>query len=242
MNYQSTELQHALAARYVIGSLRGLARRKFIKLQMQYPALRDEVIFWELHLNELTQQIPTQAAPQAAWATLQQRLGWQRLPDAQPPAKTPWWAWLSSAVAAVLLIVVVQQTTVQQPEPVPSTDRIAVIQNDAARTLWLIEQREQELYVSATANVDPLSNEDYQLWMLPANGEAPISLGLLPQQGQRTLPVPSTIDLNQVAALAVSREPLGGSPEAIPTGPVVFTTDLLRSQRVRSQKVDAQKT
>ncbi|WP_417683449.1 anti-sigma factor domain-containing protein [Pseudidiomarina aquimaris] len=230
MNYQITELQHALAARYVIGSMRGAARRRFIRLQMQYPELREEVIFWEQRLNELTQQIPTQAAPKTAWAGIQHRLGWQ--PSAVK-AKTPWWAWLSSAAAAVLLVLVIQQPMMQppEPEPVPSTDRIAVIQNDSARTLWLIEQREQQLLVSATSNIEALTNEDYQLWMLPANGEAPISLGLLPQQGQRTLTVPANLDLSQVAALAVSREPLGGSPEAIPTGPVVFTTDLLKAQK-----------
>ncbi|WP_258240010.1 anti-sigma factor [Pseudidiomarina homiensis] len=228
MNYQITELQHALAARFVIGSMRGSARQRFIRLQMQFPRLRDEVIFWEQHLNELTQQIPTQPAPQSAWASIQQRLGWDAAPTTSS-GKTSWWAWLSSIAAAVLLVVLVQQTLLT--EPTPSTDRIAVIQNESARTLWLIEQRDQQLYVSATANVDPLTNEDYQLWMLPANGEAPISLGLLPQQGQRTLTVPAELDLSQVAALAVSREPLGGSPEAIPTGPVVFTTDLLSAQK-----------
>lgn len=228
MNYQITELQHALAARFVIGSMRGRARKRFILLQMQFPRLRDEVIFWEQHLNELTQQIPTQPAPQSAWNSIQQRLGWAST-AATPSSKTSWWAWLSSITAALLLVVLVQQTLLT--EPPPSTDRIAVIQNESARTLWLIEQRDQQLYVSATANVDQLTNEDYQLWMLPVNGAAPISLGLLPQQGQRTLSVPANLDLSQVAALAVSREPLGGSPEAVPTGPVVFTTDLLNVQK-----------
>lgn len=230
MNYQNTELQHALAARYVIGSLRGNARRKFIKLQMQYPKLRDEVIFWEQHLNELTQRIPLTPAPKTAWPKIQQRLGWQTTQQSKTN-KTPWFAWLSSVTAAILLTIIVQQTLITQPQTVPSTDRIAVIQNEKARTLWLIEQRDNALYVAATGNVDPIANEDYQLWMLPANGEAPISLGLLPQQGQRTLQVPANIDLAQVAALAVSREPLGGSPEAVPTGPVVFTTDLLNAQK-----------
>lgn len=230
MNYQNTELQHALAARYVIGSLRGNARRKFIKLQMQYPKLRDEVIFWEQHLNELTQRIPLTPAPKTAWPKIQQRLGWQTTQQSKTN-KTPWFAWLSSVTAAILLTIIVQQTLITQPQTVPSTDRIAVIQNEKARTLWLIEQRDNALYVAATDNIDPIANEDYQLWMLPANGEAPISLGLLPQQGQRTLQVPANIDLAQVAALAVSREPLGGSPEAVPTGPVVFTTDLLNAQK-----------
>lgn len=236
MNYQNTELQHALAARFVIGSLRGNARQKFIKLQMQYPRLRDEVLFWEQHLNELTQQIPLTDAPRSAWPAIQQRLGWQKPSTSASKSTTSWFAWLTSVAAAILLTVIVQQTLITQPEPVPTTDRIAVIQNDSARTLWLIEQQDNALYVAATDNIERVTDEDYQLWMLPVNGEPPISLGLLPQQGQRTLQVPANIDLNQVAALAVSREPLGGSPEAVPTGPVVFTTDLLPAQNVAAEK------
>ncbi|MDP5206304.1 hypothetical protein ORI99_04495 [Alishewanella sp. SMS9] len=52
MKYQSTELQHQLAARYVLGSMRGLARQRFQRLLMDIPALRDEVAFWEEHLHE----------------------------------------------------------------------------------------------------------------------------------------------------------------------------------------------
>ena len=230
MNYNNTELQHALAARFVVGSMRGQARRKFIRLQMRYPKLREEVIFWEQHLNELTEQLPVQAAPTSAWANIQLRLGWLPI-----KSSATWWSWLSTAVAAVLLVVVVNQTLLTEPVPeVPITERIAVVQNSEARTLWLIEQRAEQLYVNATPNVDTLTNEDYQLWMLPSSGAAPISLGLLPQQGQRTLDVPANLDLSQVAALAVSREPLGGSPEAVPTGPVIFTTDLLNATQTQT--------
>ncbi len=228
MNYQTTERQHQLAARYVLGSMRGQARHKFQRLLMEQPKLRDEVTFWELHLNELAAQLPEQQAPKSTWLTIETRLGWRRGQSSNPLEKKAGngWRWLTGALAALLVLVMLNQTLLT-PTPVPEADRIAVIQNSEARTLWLLEQREQLLEVAAVGAIEPLTNEDYELWMLPASGAAPISLGLLPQQGRRSLNVPATVDLQTIAALAVSREPLGGSPLDVPSGPVLFTTDFI---------------
>ncbi|MEX0708146.1 MAG: anti-sigma factor [Woeseia sp.] len=57
----------------------------------------------------------------------------------------------------------------------------------------------------------------------------PVSLGLLPQSGARTLSLDDAA-LNALATsstLAVSLEPLGGSPQPVPTGPVLYTAALL---------------
>jgi anti-sigma-K factor RskA len=69
----------------------------------------------------------------------------------------------------------------------------------------------------------------HELWALPANGAAPVSLGLLPQTGSRKV----ALDPVQAAALlaagqlAVSREPAGGSPTGAPTGPVLIVSKRL---------------
>lgn len=222
MNYQSIELQHQLAARYVVGSMRGLARRRFQRLLMDIPRLREEVAFWEEHLYELTDVVEPKQPSTDVWQKIQERLGW-----AQPKRSSSKWSWLIGAVASLLVVMNVILLTSTDTEVASDIDRVAVIQNENARTLWLIEQRGDELEVAAVGAVERLANEDYQLWMLPEDGTAPVSLGLLPQQGDTSLSISSGIDLAQVSALAVSREPLGGSPEAIPTGPVLYTTDLI---------------
>ena len=80
--------------------------------------------------------------------------------------------------------------------------------------------------VAAEPEQQPAS--DYELWVLRDDG-VPVSLGLLPQSGERELSLsPGAIDaLGRGELLAVSLEPLGGSPEDVPTGPVLYTAALL---------------
>ncbi len=74
-------------------------------------------------------------------------------------------------------------------------------------------------------NTSPPSEGVWQLWLLREGIDAPQSLGLLQELSED-----GRIDLNlatDLAAgsdtLAISVEPEGGSPEAGPTGPIVFT-------------------
>lgn len=224
MNYEATELQHQLAARYVIGSMRGQARARFKRFLMEFPKLRSEVVFWEQHLSTLVEVIPARTPDAAVLKRIYQRLGWQT------EAKPNWWQrWVGfGAATAVLLVMLVVGNIYFEPPTAPvSASRIAVIQGSDARTLWLIEQQQRRLAVKVVGQVELLSNEDYQLWMLPSNGNPPISLGLLPQQGEVVLELAANIALDDIAALAVSREPAGGSPIDVPTGPVLYTTDLV---------------
>lgn len=217
-----TEIQHQLAARYVIGSMRGAARRRFMRLLMTDPAMREHVTFWEQHLFALTETVPARELSPKVWGQIERRLGWVKVEQ----NRGKWWLWGFTAAAALLLINLL--TLVAPFTPVPeSIERVAVVQNDDAQTLWLIKQQGQTLTVNVVGNLEKRADADYQLWMLPQSGSAPISLGLLPQQGERVLTIGNQINLNDVAALAVSREPLGGSPLNVPSGPVVYVTDIV---------------
>lgn len=57
----------------------------------------------------------------------------------------------------------------------------------------------------------------------------PVSVGLLPQSGEATLSLSDEAleGLPLTSTVAVSLEPDGGSPEAVPTGPVLYTAALL---------------
>ena len=66
-----------------------------------------------------------------------------------------------------------------------------------------------------------------ELWVIPADGH-PRSLGLLSQArpGWRAAPAQAAHALRPGVTLAVSLEPVGGSPTGLPTGPVILTGKL----------------
>ena len=63
---------------------------------------------------------------------------------------------------------------------------------------------------------------------MPGEG-APVSLGLVPGDGGRLVLDDSLVQqVSDGALLAVSVEPLGGSPTGVATGPVVLSGSLTR--------------
>ena len=67
------------------------------------------------------------------------------------------------------------------------------------------------------------ADHTHELWIIPAGGGKPVSLGTFSAKGPVTMDMPSAVMPHAApqAALAVSVEPMGGSPTGQPTGPVV---------------------
>ncbi|HEY8938598.1 MAG TPA: anti-sigma factor, partial [Cellvibrio sp.] len=183
MNYLTEERQNALSSEYVLGSLQGQARVRYQRLLMQHNSLRHHLWRWESRLNELGGALPAvQPAPEV-WERIQARLGFGG--SIQSPASTngdqannisllsqrrpralQWFAGLSAAAAILLAVLLVN---VQRAGPlIPA--QIAVVQSEKAQALWLIELREDQLLVTATDKFKPLDNQDYELWMVAADG------------------------------------------------------------------------
>lgn len=223
MKYQQQELLDALAVDFILGAMKGAARKRFQRLMMQQPSARQTVWRWEQHLNPLAESLPATPPDEAVWQRIQQRLGWTAAKATVAPAKTGKY-WLALATAASLLLAVIMLRPLLLS---PVSQDIAVIQTSDAKAWWLVSKAKNTLRVKSTAAVTDDVQHDYELWMLPANGQAPISLGLLPQQGERTLGWPAAAEGIQIAALAVSLEPVGGSVTSAPSGPVLFTAEIV---------------
>lgn len=232
MNYLTDERQHALSSEYVLGSLHGSARVRFQRLLMQHNSLRHTLWHWESRLNELGGALPeVQPAPEV-WERIQTRLGFTTATPntlanvvALPQPKPRGLQWLAGLSAAAAILMAVLLVNLQPVEPL-MPGQIAVVQSEKAQALWLIELRDDQLLVTATDKFKALDNQDYELWMVAADGRPPISLGLLPKQGKLSLSRSALFDQLQVAALAVSLEPLGGSPTGQPTT-VLYTAELV---------------
>ena len=235
MNYLTEERKNALASEYVLGTLHGRARTRFQALLMQHRSLRHVLWQWESRLNNLGGTLPAVAPRPELWEKIQHKLGFTeldlpanvtRLPQIQAqPSGSRTWQWLTgAATAAALILAVFLIMPASTPERIVT--QIAVVQGEKAQALWSIELGKDELVVTATANLQPLPDQDYELWMVAADGRPPVSLGLLPKQGKLTLPRKAILDQVKIAALAVSQEPLGGSPNGQPTK-VLYTTEIV---------------
>jgi anti-sigma-K factor RskA len=226
MNYLTEERKNALASEYVLGTLHGRARIRFQALLMQHRSLRHVLWQWESRLNSLGASLPAIAPRPELWQKIQQQLGFNetelpanvvRLPQVPiKPTNSRTWQWLAGTATAAALVLAL--FIVQPKAPVERLQtQIAVVQSEKAEALWSIELGKNELSIVATDSFKALPDQDYELWMVAADGRPPVSLGLLPKQGKLTLPRKAILDQVKIAALAVSQEPLGGSPTGQPT-------------------------
>ena len=67
----------------------------------------------------------------------------------------------------------------------------------------------------------PTSDRTFELWAMAPGATQPRSLGVISPNGELKLSrLPA--DLRDGATLAISIEPIGGSPTQLPSGPVVY--------------------
>lgn len=223
MDYGRPDRADRLAAEYVLGTLRGPARRRFVALLPGHPALRDAVRQWQDRLAPLAASIEPVTPPAALWPRIEARL-FGTEPAAAPLA---WWRrlalWqgatgLTALAAAMLLALVLQQPAVQPPIVIVLGVNPDVPQTVQARFVASLGADGRSLVLEPIDPPPLEATQSLELWAVPPAG-APRSLGIVRADAATTLLRAQL--LSDTAALAVSIEPAGGSPSGAPTGPIV---------------------
>ena len=221
MKSGNRELVDRLAAEYVLGTLRGRARRRFERWLVS-PQVGDIVKGWEARLAGLEPRLDRVTPPAAVWRGIEARLALARRPVNR---------WLAVA-ASLIFVAVIGFYALRQPPQLLATQR-AVIQENARTIYWSVELLgdNQELAVHVQTAHALEAGKALELWVLPApgvNNGQPVSLGLLPASGaeRRALTAAQRAALAGAKQLAVSLEPAGGSPTGLPTGPVLHVASL----------------
>jgi anti-sigma-K factor RskA len=224
-------LVEKLAAEYVLGTLRGGARRRFESLMRDSAVLRRAVVEWEDRLHPMSELSTPQQVDPHVWSSIASRLDLQ---PQGPVGKTSFWRNLrenlgfwrgigisSTALAAILVAVLV----VKQPESaLPAASHIAMLTDDKAQPIAVVtgNAERRQLTVKLVNPLDVAVDKSLELWAVPKEG-APRSLGLLVGNESVTLPMPENMSPESIPLLAVTLEPKGGSPNPNgPTGPIVF--------------------
>jgi len=230
MNLHAPGRADALAAEYVLGTLRGRARSRFERLARSDPLLAEAVRQWEERLIPLAQELPSVAPPARVWQAIVKRTHGSTRGAREARRRPSLWTnlslWRGLALAglasAFVLAVALFTPAPERPE---GTLVVVLAAQDAKPALVASADRTgRVLTVKALAPVELAGDRALELWALPDGGN-PRSLGLVSASGVVRLALPRSADeaLRNVPALAVSLEPSGGSPTGLPTGPVLYS-------------------
>ena len=226
MRIGSDALREALAAQYVLGTLRGAARRRFERNLAVDQLLRTRVQAWQERLAPLDGSITPVEPPARVWRSVEARLRPGR------PAAPAWWdnlrfwraAALASFLAAAVLAVSLSVLLPREPQ------MMVVVMSDqseqpAMTVSWHTDDRgEKRLRIRVLGHAEMAPDTAWELWALPAEGAKPVSLGLISTHETQTMMLPPRLAemIDTAQGMAMSVEPKGGSPTGQPTGPVLY--------------------
>ena len=226
MKLANPELRDRLASEYVLGTMRGAARRRFQEYLKRDDALRSDVARWETHLTPLADRLPAVTPPARVWARIEAQL--DRASGIKSTVSGGFWSnigfWRTlglgaSGLAAVLLFSLLSPKT-QLLEYQPVLTAVLAEDNNDAR-LYVEQPKSDLLTVKLVKPWKANSGIAHELWVIPKDG-APRSLGVINDTTDTKINV-AGLDarLANGALFAVSLEPMGGSPSGAPTGKVV---------------------
>lgn len=231
MNYRNPQLIDKLAGEYVLGTLRGLARKRFERLAADDATIRLHIREWEERLMALSNSLPDVEPPARVWRAIEARIRAEAKRQPQASRWFNWWRPLALGMAGISAALMVYIGIGITPGAQPRDSYIVVLNSDKMKPVMLAkaDALTGEIQIRVLASQTLASDKALELWGLPKAGK-PRSYGLLPASGVVRLKFDKPVDqvLQDIAALAVSLEPQGGSPTGQPTGPVLYSGELIR--------------
>lgn len=224
-------------AEYVLGVLDTDARAVVEREIAADPHAAAEVARWQEYLLPLAEDVPDSVPPDHVWGLIQTRIGQpQPAPRAMKErARGGWWSSLplwrgfafgAATVAAACIIALVMLPRVHLAQPAAPTlaymaSTITQTNGQVGWTATMDITHARMIVVPATPQRLP-SGRAPELWLIPA-GQKPIAVGIIDPAAPTAIKLDRGLvaNLGPTAALAVSIEPLGGSPTGQPTGPVI---------------------
>ena len=218
-------------AEYVLGVLDADTRAEVAHEVLVSDEAATAVALWQRRLMPLTDTIGDVTPAPYVWARIHDALELES-PARVTPRKGLWdnlqlWHWLgigASAVAVALLVVVLLPRPTPTPTVVNAGYMASTIQQDNGTTGWTatMDLQHARMVVVPATPVAFDQGRAPELWLIPAGGK-PISVGMIARDKPTTLALDPALlaQLGPTAALAVSVEPIGGSPTGQPTGAVI---------------------
>lgn len=241
MRYDNPRIRDIVAAEYVLGTLTINVRKRVESLAASRSDWKLATNWWAMRLHLLADTLPAVMPRKQVWQKIETRLYGNKV-----TATTSWWRILAlgsaSVTVAMVILMIAKEPEIFQaparvaakaPVEVPAAVALALLSGTDLKPGWLLrlsknKNGQPEIKVTTLNGIKHAPDNSFELWILPANQSAPISLGLLPGQGNKQLMVSlKNVELLKQGGLAVSLEPIGGSPTGQPTGAVLYQGKLL---------------
>lgn len=233
MNYLRPNLLDPLAQSYALGTLRGAARRRFVKLLASSREARQSVDRWNEQLNALAVSIPTVQPSKTVWQAILRRTA------RSVAATTTHRGWLpalglagSLACGALLTVGLVRvEPRWLGIEPTSTValapSYVGLLTNADGEAVVLVSslRHGRTLSLKLLKPVMPPASKVAYLWALPGDGRPAFLLGTLPAAAKGTLSLADTSErlFAQVPRLAVSFETAPVAAGAAPTAPFALS-------------------
>ncbi|MEE4288082.1 MAG: anti-sigma factor [Erythrobacter sp.] len=145
------------------------------------------------------------------------------------------WQWAAALTSAAAAVALALFFTAPGPGSAPAPDNAPTLAASDAPLMASIPIRETPLRLGVTflpgsdemlvsaAGLTADGVHDHELWLVPADGGALQSLGVIAPGEERRMRLPEEVARNMEPGveLVLTREPLGGKPEGVDAGPVV---------------------
>lgn len=225
MKLAANSMLDALCGEYLLGTLRGAARRRFERASREEPLVGQRLQYWQGLVSPRYMKVIEVEPPSRVWARLERELNLSRY-------RTPWYRraafWRGWAIGATLALLAVIALEIPEPASVDGREIAQLAAKDGHARLTAVlhgDGRTLELRGSRPVLAGP--EQSYELWLLPREGGNPVSLAVVGSLDARfRVPADKAERLRAGGKLAVSVEPAGGSPTGAPTGPVILAGEI----------------
>ena len=215
----------ALAGEYVLSLMGADERAAFDARLLAEPDLRRLVAEWEEHFADIATPLP-HVLPSA---DLKGRITGQLFPS-EPEPKSSLFQFFNARIgtvfaglAALVIVggILMYQGGFSTPDaPLHMAELSA--EDQSLQVVAVLSAAGDEIEINRVAGAAS-EGRSLEVWLI-AGSNAPVSLGVLPDTAQAKLVLPEALrSVFAGAVLAISDEPLGGSPTGAPTGAVLAT-------------------